>query len=248
MLGSRAVGSAHDALRVSGGTRLRPALCRLTVCALLAAVAGTANAISYNEATQGDLSNSPNAPTSIGTLAVGNNFVVGSSIPSGAPIPGGHGALANQDDDFVTFTVAAGDVLSHFDLVGDSTITSGDRFFLGIYRGPTAPVDPTNPTPAGLLGYTLPGTPQIGTDLLPALAASSEPGFPTLPSNFSGSLGAGTYTVWMVDGDRPLHYDVDLVVASVPEPGTLPLMMIGVTVGGWVVSRRRPKARLATAS
>jgi hypothetical protein len=89
------------------------------------------------------------------------------------------------------------------------------------------------------LGYTLPGAPQIGTDLLPALAASDEPGFPPLPDHFSGSLGAGAYTVWLVDGDSPLHYDVDLAVSSAPEPTTWLLMMTGVGLTGAMLRRRR---------
>jgi hypothetical protein len=214
-------------------------VCGLMLSAALAAVGGAANATSYNEATQGDLSDYSGAPTNIGALTLGDNFIAGSSIPSGAPIPGGHGALTNQDNDFFTFTVPTGEVLSHFDLVADTSIVQGDRFFLGIYSGATSPVDPSNPTPAGLLGYTLPGAPQIGTDLLPALAASDEPGFPPLPDHFSGSLGAGAYTVWLVDGDSPLHYDVDLAVSSAPEPTTWLLMMTGVGLTGAMLRRRR---------
>ena len=216
--------------------RLTAAFGGLALSAALSIVGTTASATAYNEGTQGDLSNSPTAPTNIGTLTNGNNYIVGSSVPSGAAIPGGHGALANQDNDFFTFTVPTGDALTHFDLLGNTSIVAGDRFFLGIYSGATAPVDPSNPTPAGLLGYTLPGVPQIGTDVLPALAASNEPGFPTLASNFSGSLPAGQYTVWIVDGDQPLHYGVDLQVAAVPEPATWALMLVGLA--GAMLRRR----------
>jgi hypothetical protein len=149
-------------------------------------VATAANATSYDESVQGDLSDSPSAPTSLGALSLGGNSIVGSSIPSGPAIPNGHGALAVQDNDFFTFTITHGEVLSQFNLASDSTVNPGDRFFLGIYAGNTSPVDPANPSPAGLLGYTLPGAPQIGTDLLPALAAPNEPTFPPLPTHFSG--------------------------------------------------------------
>jgi hypothetical protein len=210
--------------------------------ALLAGASTVAHATNYNEGTQGDLSDLPGAPTTIGVLTASDNYIVGSTIPSGDPIPGGHGALTNQDNDFFTFTVAAGHQLSAFDIVGDTTINTGDRFFLGIYSGGTASVDPTNPTPAGLLGYTLPGTPQIGTDVLPDLAASDEAGFPPLPTHFSGALGAGTYTVWLVDGDSPVSYDLDLHVASVPEPATWSLMIGGVGLMGARLRRRSHRA------
>jgi hypothetical protein len=204
--------------------------------------AETAKATTYNEVAQGDLSGQSNEPTNIGALETGSNYVIGDSIPSGSLIPDGHGALTNQDNDFFTFTVPKGDVLSAFDLVNDSTITSGDRFFLGIYDGATSPVDPSNPTPAGLLGYTLPGTTQIGKNLLPDLAASDEAGFPALTNHFSGDLGAGQYTVWLVDGDAPVHYDLDLGISAAPEPEMWLLMILGVGLTGATLRRRSPRA------
>lgn len=201
--------------------------------------ATAANATNYNEAVQGDLSGSPSTPTSLNYLTLGDNEVVGSSVPSGDPIPDGHGALTNQDNDFFTFNVPIGEVLTHFYLGGATSIADGDRFFLGLYSGKTAAVDPNNPTPAGLLGYTLPGPSQIGTDLLPALAASDEPGFPPLPTHFSGNLGPGSYTVWVVDGDRPVSYDLRLVTSAVPESGTWAMMVAGMGIGGTMLRRRR---------
>lgn len=211
----------------------------------IAGVGASANATNYDEGTQGDLSNLPGAPTNIGALTDGDNYIVGSTIPSGSPIPGGHGALTNQDNEFFTFTVAKGKVLSQFKIMSDTTIASGDRFFLGIYPGATSPVNPSSPTPAGLLGYTLPGPSQIGTDVLPALAASNEPGFPALPNHFSGSLGAGAYTVWLVDGNQPVHYDLGLTVSAIPEPASWALMMVGVGLMGAAVRRRRPQTPAA---
>lgn len=223
-----------------GLSGLKTLFCGLALSAVLAGVGSAANATTYNEAARGDLSDLAGSPTDIGTLTIGNNFVVGSSVPSGDMIPNGHGALVNQDNDFFTFTVPTGHVLSNFNLGTDTSISPGDRFFLGIYPGNTSPVDPSNPTPIGLLGYALPGDPQIGTDLLPALAASNDPGFPSLPQHFSGSLGAGEYTVWVVDGDRPLGYDLNLVVASAaPEPGTWLLMLAAVGLTGVVLRQRR---------
>jgi hypothetical protein len=225
---------------------------RTLLCGVLAGatlgLAANANATNYDEGVQGDLSDSAAAPTDLGALTLGDNLIVGSSIPSGSPIPGGHGALTVQDNDFFTFAISRGEVLSQFVLRGDSTIVSGDRFFLGIYAGTTSPVDPTNPSPAGLLGYTLPGAPQIGTDLLPALAASDEPGFPPLPTHFSGSLPAGNYTVWLVDGDSPVDYDLDLTVSPVPEPATWVVMMAGLGLTGAVLRRRGVRTNAAGSS
>jgi hypothetical protein len=206
--------------------------------ALLAGLGATAHATVYSEGVSGDLSDSPSMPTDIGTLAPGDNTVTGSSIPSGTLIPNGHGALTIQDNDFFTFTIAAGQQLSYFNLGSDTTITSGDRFFLGIYPTGSTSVDPSNPTPAGLLGYTLPGTPQIGQNILPDLAASDEAGFPALATHFPGVLGAGSYTVWLVDGDSPVHYDLDLGITAVPEPSLWMLMIAGLGMTGATLRRR----------
>jgi hypothetical protein len=216
--------------------------------AMLGAMGAVANATDYYEGVQGDLSDSPGSPTFIGGLTLGDNYVTGSTIPSGDLIPGGHGALTNQDNDFFSFTIANGEVLKSFTLDSDSSITPGDRFFLGIYPTGSASVDPSNPTPDGLLGYTLPGTDQLGKDLLPDLAASDEPGFPPLPSHFSGALGAGTYTVWLVDGDAPVSYELNLGVGSVPEPSTWMLMIAGVGMAGGMLRRRTARGLQASAS
>jgi hypothetical protein len=230
-----------------GHLRPRALVSVLLLSAALTSLGARANATNYFESIQGDLSDFASTPTNIGSLTSGDNYLVGSSIPSGTPIPDGHGALTVQDNDFFTFTVPTGEVLSHFNIGPDTYIAKGDRFFLGIYTGDTAPVDPNSPTPAGLLGYTLPGMPQIGTDVLPALAASNEPGFPTLPNHFSGSLGAGQYTVWLVDGDSPVAYDLDLTVSAVPEPATWIMMIAGVGLMGVMLRRRRPQALQAIA-
>ena len=226
------------ASRLRGSPKRRGLICGLTLSAALIGAGAAAHATTYNEGVSGDLSNVAGAPTLLGDLTLGSNAVIGSSVPSGAPIPNGHGALANQDNDFFTFTVPTGDVLSSVYLASDTSIASGDRFFLGLYPGASSPVDPTNPTPAGLLGYTLPGDAQIGTDLLPALAASDEMGFPPLSHHFSGSLGAGQYTVWVVDGDQPLNYDLNFVVASAPEPGAWLLMLTAIGLTGTLLRRR----------
>ena len=218
------------------------------VVGLALGLGASANATNYSEATQGDLSNLAGAPTDIGNLTLGANHVAGASIPSGSMIPNGHGALTNQDNDFFTFTVPKGYVLSQFDLGSDTIINPGDRFFLGLYPGATSPVDPKNPSPIGLLGYALPGTPQIGTDLLPVLAASNDPGFPPLPQHFSGSLPAGKYKVWLVDGDTPVHYDLNLAVAPAPEPAMWTLMIAGIGLTGAMLRGRSGQAHRGVAA
>ena len=241
--------TAHDDMAARRRSfPLRTLACGLAMGAVVAGLGAPAGATNYNEGAQGDLSNLPGSPTNIGALTLGDNFIVGSTIPTGDVIPDSHGARQYPDDEFFTFTVAPGEVLTQFNIVKDTSILTGDRFFLGIYSGATSPVNPANPTPAGLLGYTLPGPLQIGTDVLPALAASNTPGFPQLPHHFSGSLGPGAYTVWLVDGNQPVHYDLDLKISAAPEPETWVLMVASIgLVGAGLRTRRRAMTCTASA-
>ena len=87
----------------------------------------------------------------------------------------------------------------------------------------------------GLLGWRHILIGDIGTDILPAMGTA---GFGS--TGFIPPLGAGDYAFWMQDttlGTRP--YGLDLVLASVPEPGTFVMMLAGLTAFLPAIRRRR---------
>ena len=227
--------------------------------ALAAAVAGlatTAQATNYNEGPVvggpdapyevNDLSNSGvvnpevpgSGPTYIGALTLGSNFITGASIPYGTPSPMGD---EYQDNDYASFTIPTGDVLSHLYLSDGTTIVPGDLFFVGIAKGNSVNVTP--PSSAGLLGYTLVASSMVGSDILPALGMSDPAGFSGPPfsgaTTFSGALPSGTYSLWLLDGDSPVNYNLNLQVSATPEPSTWLLMIAGI--GGIGLMLRRAK-------
>lgn len=236
----------------------------MLACASLVCIGSAAHATNYSEGpivgNSGhpdtdtpyevhDLSSMSSSPTNIGVLTMGANFITGATIPYGSVSNPMTGERSHQDNDYVTFTVPEGDLLSSLHLVAPdgstisndgTTILSGDRFFMGIASG--ASVNVTPPSSAGLLGYTLLTSGQIGSDILPALGASDPPGFSGPPfsgaTTFTGPLGAGTYTIWMLDGDKPVHYRLDLQVSPAPEPDVWALMLLG-TAGAGLALRRR---------
>ena len=215
--------------------------CRnLALAATLVAATSMAHATNYDEVAQGDLSNSPSAPTAIGALTPGINRISGTTIPKGTFDPNSH-SYSNPDNDYVTFTVPTGYVLSQALVDNDTIIQSTDRLFLGIAQGSTVSVDPSFTSAAGLLGWTLVGSSLVGADVLPALGASAPANFPSIggATGFTGSLPSGSYTLWILDGDAPVAYDFKLsVTQAVPEPSSWALMLAGFALTGWTVRRR----------
>lgn len=215
----------------------------LPVALALAAIstATAVHATTYSEAVSGDLSGDAKNPTKIGNLTPGSNLIVGATIPSGPivnPITGQH---AVEDDDYVSFTIPAGHVLSQLFLGSGSVFQPGDRMFFGIAQGAQVNVDPNFSSAAGLLGWTLVGSSMVGSDVLPALGLSAPANFPPIggATRFTGALGAGTYTLWLVDGDQPASYSLNLVVAAVPDSATWMMMLTGFAAVGHVLRRRR---------
>ena len=235
---------------------LSSALRRLALAAAIISLGSAAHATNYSEGPVvggpdapyevDDLSDSGvvsptipgSGPTYIGALTLGSNFITGASIPYGTPSPMGD---EYQDNDYASFTVPTGDVLSHLYLSGSTRIVPGDLFFVGIASGDSIKVTP--PSSAGLLGYTLVSTSMIGSDILPALGMSDPPGFSGPPfsgaTTFSGALPSGTYSLWLLDGDRPVSYDLNLQVSAAPEPSIWLLMIAGI--GGIGLILRRAK-------
>ena len=214
--------------------------------AILVATATAAHATDFTETT--DFSNDPAHPSVLGTLAPGSNLITGAittfgstTYPDGTPV-GPNGELTNQDMDFVTFTVPTGYALTQFEVGNGTTIMSSpriDRLFLGLASGSQVSVDPSFSSAAGLLGWTLVSQTDLGTDILPAIGTSAPSMFPSVPgaTTFDGPLGAGTYTLWLYDGDAAATYSFDAMTAPVPEPASWALMMAAAGLVG--IARRR---------
>jgi hypothetical protein len=238
--------ASHRSVRASGAKWRGPAL-----AAAVLAVASAAHATNYLESSYGgDFSNDsshptqliPNPdPTSLTPLA----FPTGDNIVQGA--------TGNFDNDYFSFTIAPGQELMA--LTALPTVpaqTDSDRFFIGIAAGPTVPdistfMDGSGNfvTAAGLLGWTL--FHEGDGNILPALGSASSADFPPFPgaTGFSGPLGPGTYSMWVLDGDPPADraYSLDFTVA-VPEPASWALMITGFGFAGSAL-RRRARQRLA---
>ena len=235
---------------------LASALSRFALAAAIIGLASAAHATNYNEGPVvggpdaphevGDLSNSGvvdpevpgSGPTYIGALTFGSNLIAGASIPYGTYSPTGD---EYQDNDYVSFTVPTGDVLSNIYLADGTTIVSGDRFFIGIASGDSVNVTP--PSSAGLLGYTLVSSGMIGDDILPYIGMSDPAGFSGPPfagaTTFSGALPSGTYSLWILDGENPLSYNLDLQVSAAPEPSIWLLSIAGIAGIGLMLRRAK---------
>ena len=227
--------------------RLGKAFWPLAIAAAAILMTAPAQANGYDEGISGDLSSNASSPTAIGNLTLGDNKIIGQTDPSGVPI-NPQGALSVEDNDYVTFTVPKGDVLSEILVGNDSVFQGKDRMFFGIANGSSVDVNPSFTSASGLLGWTLVGNATIGKDALPLLGTSAPVNFPPFPgaTGFSGPLGAGTYTLWMLDGDHDVSYDLDLVVAPVPETSTWVMLLAGMGLLG-VALRSRTARQLCSA-
>ncbi len=103
-------------------------------------------------------------------------------------------------------------------------------------------MDPSFTSATGLYGWTLVNQSQIGSNILPQIGAATAPGFPVPgATGFTGALAAGTYTLWLVDGDETATYSFNADVSAVPEPATWATMIVGLGIAGFAL-RRRPQA------
>ncbi len=242
---SRAIGIERGSRRARRGAG---------IAAVAIFAASAAHATAYDETTMGDLSGDFAHPTQ---LLVPNTMIVQPLTPGSNSIVGSTGPtdVKPVDNDLVSFKVPTGYQLSQIvlapgsDIVIDPATMQADRMFFAIGQGvgidlaDTDIFDPATWTAQGLLGWTLVLGSQTGSDLLPSLGLSAPPFFPPIggATGFSGPLGAGDYTLWMLDGDHIATYDLDLVVTAVPEPSTWALLAAGV--GLIVAARRRRPAR-----
>ena len=219
----------------------RAAIIASLAATVLAPVA--AHATNFIETT--DFSNDPAHPTLLGSLTPGSNLISGVINTYGDRV-GPHGERTNEDMDYVTFVVPTGYRLTNFIVsAGTSIVTDPrvDSLFLGLASGDHVTVDPSFNSAAGLLGWTLVTQAQLGNDILPAIGAATAPGFPVPgATGFTGPLGAGTYSLWLYDGDEAATYRFTAVAAAVPEPATWAMMMTGFGAIGLGLRRRSKQA------
>lgn len=177
------------------------------------ACVGAAQAqVLWDESINGNLSNDRLNPTNL-ALNVGNNHIIGS--------------MDSNDKQYVHFTLAPGMALTQLFVV--SYVSQDNAAFIGVQEGSVFTEPAQGANAANLLGYTLWGTEQIGTDILPAMGT----GFGSM--GFTPPLTGSDYTFWIQQTGDPTDFDLNFV--TTPEPGTMSLA-IGA---GLLILRRRKK-------
>lgn len=165
----------------------------IAIVLLLAAMAVPASAaVIWNESINGDLSSSETAPTSI-SFGVGTNSILGSV--SGNPL----------DRDYITFTIAPGQTLSHVNLISFSP----DNIAFTAFNSGSTSFIPSGATNGSFLSGIHITAADTGFDLMPFYDTRNV----TTNSLASPSLGPGTYC-WMIQQTSPLtqSYSIDFVV------------------------------------
>ena len=170
----------------------------------------------WDEAIDGSLSTDRFNTTNMGTLSVGSNNVIGTTV-SGI-------------SKFFTITIADGDLWTG--LIVESWESADDLGFLGVVDGDFFDVDPSNPNVTQLLGYAHYGVLDVGQDILPTMG--NGPG----SQGFSAPLGPGDYSFWVRQGGPDAAtWDLNFVVESstpvVPGAGGL------FALAGMGLARRR---------
>ncbi len=165
----------------------------IAIVLLLAAMAVPAGAaVVWNEGINGDLSSSEAAPTSI-SFGVGTNQIVGTI--NGNPL----------DRDYITFTIAPGQTLSHLNLI---TFSPDNLAFSAFNTGSTSFI-PSGGTNGLFLSGIHISSADAGHDLMPFFDTRNV----TTNSLPSPSLGPGTYC-WMIQQTSPQlqSYSVEFVI------------------------------------
>ena len=200
--------------------KIQTTLAAAACCGFIAASASAD--LMWDEAIDGDLSSDYLNPTQLYTKGV-NNHVIFTTI--GAAENGG-----DQDREYFTFDVAVGYQLESIILSDFQTDPITNLGFIGIAAGNVFPTSPEAPNVTELLGYYLPGVDDVGDDILQAMGNGGG------SQQFSGPLGAGSYTLWAQEtGPSTDNWDLNFVVSEVPAPGALALLGLG----GIAARRRR---------
>jgi hypothetical protein len=191
---------------------IAPRFVAITLATLLFAVSvARAQVLSYDEATQGDLSGNPAAPADFGTLAVSSHSLKASFV--------------SGDYDLIKFTLASG---THLDSIFLNSYAGSTSSFSGIQSGSTWSAGlGYDVDPAPLLGWVLFGENTIADDydildnLIYQYASADD------AIGFTQPLGPGTYT-FLFQETGPFAVNADFTFNVVPEPSTLAIAAIGI--------------------
>lgn len=203
---------------------------KLSVLAVVAAVTMVTSyqelalgAVVWDESINGSLSTDRFDTTHFGTLAIGSNDGIGTTVLGISK--------------FFTFNIGVDQELTS--LVVKSWVSRDDLAFLGVVTGDTFSVDPASPNVAKLLGYAHYGEPNVGQNILSLIGQS--PG----SQGFTAPLGPGDYSFWVRQaGPDPATWDLDFVVegsAVVPLPSAI-WMGIGMLVASGVFGKMRRRS------
>lgn len=178
----------------------------------------------WDEATDGDLFDDPNAATPI-SFDLGTNTVIG-SVSTGT-----------DTRDLITFTIQPGQTLNElllmdYDDLDTASANDGNRGFHAINAGATSYI-PDASTAGNFLGgaHLDPLTP--GTDVLPILAAAPQAGI-----GFTIPLGAGEYS-YVIQQTGPQNTGYQLAFNVVPLPAAAPLFASAIGLMSLLGWRRR---------
>jgi len=144
-----------------------------TVLLLIALALPSSAAVVHDEGVSGDLSTNPAAPTALG-FAVGGNTIIGTT-----------GYVTAIDRDYITFTIAPGQLLTALNVL---VFTPNNIAFAAFNAGATSYVPSIATAGNFLAGIHMDATDQ-GTDALPRFVSTSV----TTNSLPAPQLGPGTY-------------------------------------------------------
>lgn len=197
---------------------------RALAAALALVAGGTAQAaVAWDESTNGDLSGDGLAPSFAAFVAGGNQLFGTTGRTAGV-----------VDRDYLHFTVPAGYALQSLGVLAGTTGLPGSGAFIGLQAGNQVTVSPDGFSAAGLLGWTLFGPDQIGTDLFDTM---SNPAADS--SGFAVPLPAGSYSLWVQEtGTGTANYALEFVVVEVPEAPTALAMLGGLALLAAALRRR----------